>query len=62
MHSKISPTLLGTFLIAWLYKGSIIEGFEAIFQANLVAAKELFSIFLIITFMLALLNSLRDLG
>ncbi|WP_077303395.1 hypothetical protein [Virgibacillus pantothenticus] len=58
----VLPTLLGTFLIAWLYKGSIIEGFKAIFQANLVAAKELFSIFLIITFMLALLNSLRDLG
>lgn len=58
----VLPSLLGTFLIAWLYKGSIVEGFTAIFQANLVAARELFSIFLIITFMLALLNSLRDLG
>lgn len=58
----VLPTLLGTFFIAWLYKGSIVDGFTAIFKANLVAAQELFSIFLIITFMLALLNSLRDLG
>ncbi len=58
----VLPTLLGTFIIAWVYKGSIVDGFTAIFNANLVAAKELFNIFLIITFMLALLNSLRDLG
>ncbi|MCJ0931408.1 hypothetical protein MST22_09580 [Virgibacillus halodenitrificans] len=58
----VLPTLLGTFIVAWVAKGSIISGFIAIFQANLVAAQELFSIFLIITFMLALLNSLRDLG
>ncbi|WP_106497827.1 hypothetical protein [Lentibacillus sp. Marseille-P4043] len=58
----VLPTLLGTFVIAWVYNGSLIDGFTSIFNANLVAAKELFSIFLIITFMLALLHSLRDLG
>lgn len=58
----VLPTLLGTFIIAWVYKGSIVDGFTAIFNANLIAAQELFSIFLIITFMLALLNSLKDLG
>ncbi|MFC2947401.1 hypothetical protein [Virgibacillus sediminis] len=58
----VFPTLLGTFVIAWVYKGSLLDGFTAIFNANLVAAQELFSIFLIITFMLALLNSLHDLG
>ncbi|GIO25970.1 hypothetical protein [Ornithinibacillus bavariensis] len=58
----VLPTLLGTFIIAWVYKGNIVDGFTAIFHANLVAAQELFSIFLIITFMLALLNSLKDLG
>ncbi|WP_164669240.1 hypothetical protein [Virgibacillus doumboii] len=58
----VLPSLLGTFVIAWVFKGSVIEGFTAIFNANLVAAKELFSIFLIITFMMALLHSLRDLG
>lgn len=58
----VLPALLGTFIIAWVYKGNIIDGFTAIFNANLVAAQELFSIFLIITFMIALLHSLRDLG
>ncbi|GAA0440567.1 membrane protein [Lentibacillus halophilus] len=58
----VLPTLLGTFIIAWVYKGSMISGFTAIFNANLVAAKELFNIFLIITFMIALLHSLKDLG
>nr|WP_239584367.1 hypothetical protein [Aquibacillus albus] len=58
----VLPTLLGTFLVAWVYQGSIIDGFTAVFNANLVAAKELFNIFLIITFMVALLHSLKDLG
>ncbi|WP_188385809.1 hypothetical protein [Ornithinibacillus halotolerans] len=58
----VLPTLLGTFVIAWVYKGNIVDGFTAIFNANLIAAQELFNIFLIITFMLALLNSLKDLG
>ncbi|WP_078546925.1 hypothetical protein [Litchfieldia alkalitelluris] len=58
----VLPTLLGTFLIAWIYQGSIVSGFTAVFNANLTAAKELFSIFLIITFMVALLQSLKDLG
>lgn len=58
----VIPTLIGTFLVAWLYKGSVVGGFTAVFNANLVAAKELFNIFLIMTFMVALLNSLKDLG
>lgn len=58
----VMPTLFGTFLVAWAYQGSLVDGFTAIFQANLVAAQELFNIFLIITFMLALLNALKDLG
>src|SRR5699024_6328130 len=58
----VLQTLLGTFIVACVYQGSIVDGFTAIFNANLVAAKELFNIFLIITFMIALLYSLRDLG
>jgi hypothetical protein len=58
----VLPTLLGTFLVAWVYKGSLVGGFTSVFNANLTAAKELFSIFLIITFMVALLQSLKDLG
>ncbi|WP_317890131.1 hypothetical protein [Paenibacillus sabuli] len=58
----VIPTLLGTFLIGWMYKGDVISGFKAVYNANLTAARELFTIFLIITFMVALLASLRDLG
>lgn len=58
----VLPTLIGTFLVGWVYKGNIVDGFTSIFQANLVAATELFNIFLIITFMMALLHSLRDIG
>ncbi|WP_407268227.1 hypothetical protein [Radiobacillus sp. PE A8.2] len=58
----VLPTLLGTFLVAWVYQGNVIDGFTTVFNANLVAAKELFNIFLIITFMVALLHSLKDLG
>ncbi|WP_461180993.1 hypothetical protein [Virgibacillus kimchii] len=58
----VMPTLFGTFVVALAYHGNLVDGFTAIFQANLVAAQELFNIFLIITFMLALLNSLKDLG
>ncbi|PTX64668.1 H+/gluconate symporter-like permease [Melghirimyces profundicolus] len=58
----VLPTLIGTLLVAWVFKGSFVAGLQSIFNANLVAAKELFSIFLIITFMVALLRSLKDLG
>lgn len=58
----VIPTLIGTFLVGWIYKGDVISGFKAVYNANLTAAKELFTIFLIITFMVALLASLRDIG
>src|SRR5690625_496525 len=58
----VLPSLLGTFIIGCVLKRNLIAGFIAVFNANLVAAQELFSIFLIITFMIALLNSLRDLN
>ncbi len=58
----VLPTIVGTLLVAWVYKGSFVGGLQAVFNANLVAAQELFSIFLIITLMVALLNSLKDIG
>jgi hypothetical protein len=58
----VLPLIVGTFIVAAVYKGSLIAGFQAVFNANLVAAKELFSIFLIISIMIGLLNSLKDLG
>lgn len=57
----ILPALVGTFLVAGVYEKSVAAGLQAIFKANMVAAKELFSIFLIITFMVALLRSLKEL-
>ncbi|VEF49699.1 putative transport protein [Bacillus freudenreichii] len=58
----VLPIIIGTFLVAAVYKGNIVSGFQAVFNANLVAAKELFSIFLIISLMIALLNALKGLG
>lgn len=58
----VLPVLIGTFLVGLIYNGNVIEGFQTVFNANLVAAKELFNIFLIISLMIALLNSLKDLG
>ncbi len=58
----VIPSLIGTFLVGWIFKGDVISGFQAVYNANLTAAKELFTIFLIITFMVALLASLRDIG
>lgn len=58
----VIPTLVGTLLVGWIYSGSLVKGLQAIFNANLTAAKELFSIFLIITFMVALLDALKVIG
>lgn len=58
----VLPTLLGTIVVAWIFSGSVVTGFTAVFHANLTAATQLFEIFLIITFMVALLHSLKDLG
>ncbi|KGX91633.1 membrane protein [Pontibacillus halophilus JSM 076056 = DSM 19796] len=59
--SIVIPTIIGTFLIGLLYNESLLSGFTSVFLANIVAAKELFNIFLIITLMVALLQSLKDL-
>ena len=56
----VLPTLLGTIVVAWIFSGSVVTGFTAVFHANLTAATQLFEIFLIITFMVALLHSLKD--
>nr|WP_289038693.1 hypothetical protein [uncultured Allobacillus sp.] len=58
----VLPTLIGTFIVAWMMTGNLVTGFTSVFNANLTAATELFNIFLIITFMVALLYALKDLG
>lgn len=55
----VVPAIIGTFLVAWAYSGSLVQGLMSVFNGSLVAAKELFNIFLVIALMTALLNSLK---
>jgi len=57
----VVPAILGTFLVAWSYSGSLVQGMESVFNGSLAAARELFNIFLVIALMTALLNSLKAL-
>jgi len=57
----VVPSVIGTFLVVLAITGNPISGLIGIFSASFVAAKELFNIFLVITFMTALLNSLKTL-
>lgn len=58
----VVPAILATFAVALTFSGSLIAATIAIFNGSLVAAKELFSIFLVIALMTSLLNALRALG
>jgi hypothetical protein len=55
----VIPAILATLLTAWVMTGSAITGIQAIFNASLTAASELFTIFLIIALVTALLGVLR---
>jgi hypothetical protein len=55
----VVPALLATAVTAWVMTGSPVTGIQAIFNASLVAASELFNIFLIIAMVTALLGALR---
>ncbi|SEI57860.1 MULTISPECIES: hypothetical protein [unclassified Achromobacter] len=57
----VVPSVIGTFLVVLAITGNPISALIGIFSASFVAAKELFNIFLVITFMTALLNSLKTL-
>ncbi|CAN5397820.1 membrane protein [soil metagenome] len=58
----VVPAVTATLLTAWVFSGSIITGLSSIFNASLVAAQELFNIFLIIAFVTAMLGALREMG
>jgi hypothetical protein len=62
----VVPSLIATFAVGWAYKGGflsgIVAGAEAIYNANIVAAKELFGIILLIAFMVGMLNALKKTG
>lgn len=55
------PSIAATFLVGLAWTGSTLGGLGSIYNASLVAAKELFNIFLVIALMTALLNSLKAL-
>ncbi|CAN5474272.1 membrane protein [soil metagenome] len=58
----VVPAVTATLLTAWAFSGSLITGLSSIFNASLVAAKELFNIFLIIALVTAMLGALREMG
>ena len=58
----VVPAVVATLLTAWVFSGSIVTGLSSIFNASLVAAQELFNIFLIIAFITAMLGALREMG
>ncbi|WP_223701606.1 hypothetical protein [Sutcliffiella deserti] len=61
-QNVVVPAVLVTFLVGWIFSGSFAFGLQTIFNASLIAAGELFNIFLIIAIMTALLHSLKSLG
>ncbi|MBO8168380.1 MAG: hypothetical protein H0Z35_04230 [Thermoanaerobacteraceae bacterium] len=61
-RNVVIPCVLFTFLIGWLYKASFVGGLQAVFNASFTAGKGLFSIFLIIGIMVALLKAISREG
>lgn len=57
----VVPSIAGTFVVILAMTGSPVAALGGIFNASFIAAKELFSIFLVIALMTALLNSLKEL-
>ncbi|MFD0852557.1 hypothetical protein ACFQ07_10000, partial [Actinomadura adrarensis] len=58
----VIPAIVATFCTALAYDGSPVRGLQAVFNASLTAATELFNIFLIIALVTALLGALRGIG
>ncbi|BBY17525.1 hypothetical protein [Mycolicibacterium litorale] len=58
----VVPAVTATLLTAWAFSSSVVTGLSSIFNASLVAAKELFNIFLIIALVTAMLGALRQMG
>ncbi|WP_427308276.1 hypothetical protein [Cupriavidus sp. H39] len=57
----VVPSIAGTALVILALTGSPVSALAGVFSASLVAARELFNIFLVIAFMTALLNALKTL-
>jgi hypothetical protein len=61
-RNVVVPAVAATFLTAAVFTGSITTGLSSVFRASLTAASELFSIFLIIALITALLGAMRAIG
>ena len=58
-ENVVVPAIVATLAVAWAWSGSGVQAITSVFAGSMVAAKELFNIFLVIAFMTALLNSLK---
>ena len=58
----VVPAVMGTFVVALVYSSSLVTGIAAIFNASLVAAVNLFNIFLIIALVTSMLGALQEMG
>lgn len=58
----IVPAVMFTFLTACVFRSSVAGGLAAVFNASLVAAQELFNIFLIIALVTGMLGALQAIG
>jgi hypothetical protein len=58
----VVPAVVATFITALVWSGSLATGLSSVFNASLVAATNLFNIFLIIAMVTAMLRSLEGLG
>ena len=58
----VVPAVVATFVTALVYSHSLVRGLSSVFNASLVAATNLFNIFLIIALVTAMLHSLQAIG
>ncbi|MGH3627167.1 MAG: hypothetical protein ACRDRL_06980, partial [Sciscionella sp.] len=58
----VVPAVLATFFTALVFSHSVIRGLASVFNASLVAAQNLFNIFLIIALVTAMLHALQAVG
>jgi hypothetical protein len=58
----VVPAVMGTFFTALVFAGSLVTGIASVFNASLVAAVNLFNIFLIIALVTAMLGALQEMG
>lgn len=58
----VVPSIIFTLLVAWVFSRSIVSGVEAVFNADLYAANQLFNVFLVISLMVAMLKAASSFG